>query len=259
MRVIATTSQSKSAIAPEFKEFLQESGFDFVPRRRKGLKALADEYNAQGVVVWQAEGPVLYIDDAKFFFHPSMAKNRIALFRKSGFIDPLARACSMRENSSFLDCTLGLGADAVVASYFSPVGRIVGLESSAPAAYVVKWGMKLYKSRMPWLDNAIKKIEVINCDHHSYLQQMQDDSFDIVYFDPMFRRPLLKSQAIAPLRLLANREPLEKKTIIEACRVARQRVVLKELVSSQEFKRLGFEKLVGNPHNKIAFGIIETR
>jgi len=257
MHIIATTTQSKTELENDFKKFLQESKFEFVPRKRRSLKTLIDEHNAQGIVVWQEEGPVLFIDNVKFFFHPSMAKNRIALFRKSGFIDPLVKACNIKENSNFLDCTLGLGADAVVVSYFSPGGRIVGLESSTPIAYVVKWGMKLYDSGMPWLDSAVKRIEVINCDHYSYLRQMQDDSFDIVYFDPMFRKPLLKSQAIAPLRLLANPAPLEKETITEACRVARRCVVLKELKFGQEFERLGFKKLVGNPRNKIVFGVIE--
>ncbi|MEN6349246.1 MAG: class I SAM-dependent methyltransferase [Syntrophomonas sp.] len=259
MNVIATNSQSASSITADFQEFLRESGIEFVPRQRKSLEALAAEHSARGVIVWLIEGPVLnIINEEKFFFHPSMAKNRIASFRKFGTVDPLIKACDLKENDSFLDCTLGLGADSIVASYFSRGGRVVGLESSFIIAWVVKWGMKLYCSQMDWLNTAIKGIEVVAADHSSYLKELDDNSFDIVYFDPMFRQPLLKSQAIAPLRLMADHRELRKESIIEACRVARKKVVVKEMVSSPEFERLGLRLAPHSPHNKIAFGVIET-
>ncbi len=258
MHIIATTSLSTSTVNEDFKEFLQESMIEFVPRRGKSLQVLTRDNNAEGVIVWKTEGPVLYTGNEKFFFHPSMAKNRITSFRKFGNIDPLIRACDLQKDYSFLDCTLGLGADAIVASYFLPGGSIVGVEVSTPIAYVIKWGMKLYNSKMPWLNKAIQMIKVENCDHRTYLQQMEDNSFDIVYFDPMFRKPLMKSQAISPLRLVANHNPLEKDIIEEACRVAKKRVVMKEMVSSLEFERLGFTKLVSSPNNKIGMGVIEV-
>lgn len=258
MVIIATTSQSAGDIDQDFAKFLEDSGFPFVPRNKKSLNYLMKENNAQGIVVWLPEGPVLYCGQEKFFFHPSMAKNRLASFRKFSIPDPMAKACALEENNSFLDCTLGLGADAIVASYFCPSGKVTGLESSTAIANITKWGIKLYNSQISWLNVAIKRIAVINCDHEKYLAQLQDNSYDIVYFDPMFRRPVLKSQAIAPLRLLANPAPLEKKVIDEACRVARKRVVVKEMHSGSEFSRLGIEKIIGSRHNKIGFGIIEV-
>jgi 16S rRNA G966 N2-methylase RsmD len=87
---------------------------------------------------------------------------------------------------------------------------------------------------------------------------MADNAFDIVFFDPMFRKPLLKSQAISPLRLLANNDPLEKSIIEEACRVAKRRVVMKEMVSSLEFERLGFTKILRSSYNKIGMGVLEV-
>lgn len=259
MNIIATNSQSAAHISPDFSEFLQESGITFVPRRRKSLETLAAENRAGGVIVWLADGPVLNIvNQEKFFFHPSMAKNRIASFRKFGTVDPLVWACDLKEKDSFLDCTLGLGADAIVAAYFSKGGKVVGLESSFPIAQVVKWGMKLYHSQMNWLNDAIKRIEVVNADHIQYLEEFDDNSFDIVYFDPMFRSPLLQSQAIAPLRLMADHRELQKNSIAEACRVARKRVVVKEMVYSSEFERLGLKMMSHSPHNKIAFGIVEV-
>ena len=88
--------------------------------------------------------------------------------------------------------------------------------------------MQLYQSEMLWLQEAIKRIKVINCEHQSYLKQLEDKSFDVVYFDPMFRDPLLKSRALSPLKEVANHQPLELETIQQACRCARKRVVIKK-------------------------------
>lgn len=258
MKVIATTTQSNASISEDFARFIQESGFTFVPRQRKSIELLASEEGASGVVVWQPEGPVLHTGGEVFFFHPSMAKNRIALYRKFKQNDNLIKACQLEPGGSFLDCTLGLGADAIVASYFSAGGKIVGLESSKAIAMIVKWGMRLYNSSMNWLNDAIRNIEVVNIYHYDYLKSLPDNSFDIVYFDPMFRKPILASQAIAPLRQMANHQELSNESINEATRIARKRVVVKEMTNSPEFERLGLKKLEFSPHNKISYGVIYT-
>ncbi len=256
MNFIVTTTQSVDNREANLEEFLQESGFQFVPRQRKGLVLLAEENQAEGIIVWEKQGPVLYVENKKFFFHPSMAKNRIAFYRKMQTPDLLIKACQLKAGDSFLDCTLGLGADSIVASYFSGTGRITALEHQTAVAHVIRWGMKLYQSRMPWLEEAIKRIEVINQDHGDYLAAQTDHAYDIVYFDPMFQKPLLDSQAISPLRKLADHDSLKPETIKAACRVARKRVVMKDLSSGQELERLGFTKIDGSKHNRLAYGII---
>jgi tRNA1(Val) A37 N6-methylase TrmN6 len=188
-----------------------------------------------------------------------MAKVRIAEYRKKGREDLLIQACQLNKGDSFLDCTLGMGADSIVASYFSETGKITGLEYQSEIAHVISWGMKLYQGNMHWLNQAINRVEVINSDHKKFLRQQGDQSYDIVYFDPMFTKPLLRSQPISPLRKLANHDALDKSTIKEACRVARKRVVLKTLLAGVEIERLGFQKLRGSKHNPIAYGIIITK
>ncbi len=258
MNFVVTTTQSVNDRQPLLDVFLQESGFPFVARQRKSLEILTEENQVDGVIVWEKQGPVLYIENEKFFFHPNMAKNRIVFYRKRNTPDLMIRACNLEQGDSFLDCTLGLGADSVVASYFSATGRITGLEHQTAVAYIIRWGMKLYESRMPWLESAIKRIEVINQNHKDYLSAQPDKSYDLVYFDPMFQKPILSSLPIAPLRKLADHDPLEEGTIKEACRVARKRVVMKELSAGNELERLGFTKIVGSKHNKLAYGVINV-
>ncbi|MDD3852769.1 MAG: class I SAM-dependent methyltransferase [Syntrophomonadaceae bacterium] len=256
MKIIATTSLS-DYIDDNFYAFLAESGLQYIPRQNRSLPLLQSEYQSEGIVVWYKGGPVLFIGEQKFFFHPNMAKNRISLYRKSGITDPLVTACEIKPGDRFLDCTLGLGADSIVAAYFTQGSRVTGLESSPIMAAIVEWGMKLYQHESPWLINAIQQIEVVKCDHYSYLSNLGDKFYDIVYFDPMFRKPLLKSQALSPLRILANHEPVTQESLQQACRVARKRVVIKEQTSSGEFERLGIKKIVGSSNNKINFGIID--
>lgn len=259
MRIIVTATQADREPDEILNSFLAEAGLTYVARNRKALSLLCHENEADAVIVWKTEGPVLYsgADMEEFFFHPSMAKNRLSALRKMGLPDPFIDACALNSGQSFLDCTMGRGADSIVASHICGPGRVLGLESVFPVALVMKWGMRLYKSRMPWLDQAVHGIWVEYADHNDFLGQAGDDSYDVVYFDPMFRHPRHKSQAISPLRQLADHRPLEIAAIKEACRVARRRVVLKETFSSGEFERLGFQKVLGSHHNPINYGVIE--
>jgi len=97
---------------------------------------------------------------------------------------------------------------------------------------------------------------VINADHNQFLAQQASNSFDVVYFDPMFRQPLMSSQPLSPLRNLADPRPLSLDTIEEACRVARTRVVVKERSDGEEFRRLGIETILSTAGHKLAYGVI---
>lgn len=99
-------------------------------------------------------------------------------------------------------------------------------------------------------------IQMKNENHRSYLSSLPKKSVDIVYFDPMFRKPIHESSAIASLRTFANNHALELDVVEEAKRVARKSVVLKEHKESGEFERLGFERRHMNT-SKIAYGVIK--
>ncbi len=256
MKIVATTTQSRPEPDCLFRYFLKDSGFDYIPRKGRGLKTIQHDSQADAVVVWQDSGPVMYIGDNKFFFHPSMAKVRLSAYRKKGQLDPLIEAAGVNPGDSILDCTLGLGADSIVLAYFCK-GPVVALESSPAIAYTVKWGMRLYKSPLLWLSEAIQRVNVLAADHLCHLASLPDDCYDLVYFDPMFRRPLLKSETLSPVRLLGDLQPLSEEAVREACRVAKKRVLIKERAGSPEFERLGCHRTVGSIHNSIHFGIID--
>lgn len=185
-----------------------------------------------------------------------MGKNRVSRLRK-GQSDPMVDAMGLQEGMEVLDCTLGLGADALVISFVvGREGRIMGVESSPLTTAIVRWGIKKYSKGPVWLKEALDRIEMTCADHLDLLKTQPDKSFDIVYFDPMFRHPIGTSQPISPLRRLANHQPLSLEALAEAVRVSRKRVVVKERRDSAEFERLGFKHLVIGKHSEIAYGII---
>uniref|UniRef100_UPI0025D0B145 class I SAM-dependent methyltransferase n=1 Tax=Selenomonas sp. F0473 TaxID=999423 RepID=UPI0025D0B145 len=103
---------------------------------------------------------------------------------------------------------------------------------------------------------AMRRIAVHAADALTYLREQPDGSFDVVYFDPMFRRPLHESAGMNALRASADMRALTPETVAAACRVARRRVVMKERRGSGEFERLGFSEVVGGRYSRVAYGVM---
>jgi hypothetical protein len=191
----------------------------------------------------------------QFVFHPNMSALRIKQLEK-GEPDSMVCVSGMKAGDYVLDCTLGMGADAIVASYVvGPSGKVVALESEPVIAAIVKHGLKTHETKRKALDQAMRAIEVVKVDYRSYLKQCEDHSFDIVMFDPMFRETVKASAAMQQLKPLANPAPLDEGSVREALRVARKAVILKERPKSGEFERLGFS--IAKASSNYAWGIIQ--
>ncbi len=235
-------------------------GVPLVPRRGLSIPALINKYKISGVLVVSNRRVSFFCNGEELFWHPSMAKLRIKEI-KAGKTDWMIEAMGLQPGGWVLDCTLGLGTDAIVASFVvGNQGRVVGVESSPVLAVLVQHGLKTYRDHVSReLLAAMARIEVVCADHLSYLKNLASESFDVVYFDPMFRKPLQKSKAIGPVRLVANPAPLSIQAVEEAIRVARRRVVMKETRDSGEFARLGFTRVLGGKYSPVAYGIIEKK
>ncbi|WP_176764719.1 class I SAM-dependent methyltransferase [Natribacillus halophilus] len=197
---------------------------------------------------------MLYTADSEqpFFFHPSMAKIRVQRML-SGEVDPLVSIAQLRPGDDFLDLTLGLGADSIVASHaVAPAGNVVGVEKNPFIAEVVAQGLKHWDEDVPGLNEAMRSIMVVQQDHLAYLRALKDRSFDTVYVDPMFREARVHSAHLTPLRFWAEDEKVTKDVLKEAKRVARRAVVLKAERGSQIFTRLGFPEI--KKHRSVSYG-----
>lgn len=258
---IVTTALSES---PEFISrallISQELNFPFVRRNNKGIKKLAEEYGVTGVIVVAGKRISFHMENGEFFFHPGMAKLRIKEMLH-GKTDQMVKSMNICPGDAILDCTLGLGSDALVASFAAgPEGSVTGLESSPVIELLVREGLAgLQDAEEMEMTLAAERITTVNAHHFDFLRQAPDNAYDTVYFDPMFRLGIKGSSAMNAMRPLADQTPLCGLVLQEALRVCRKRVVVKEKKGSAEFQRLGISKAGGGRYSPVAFGIIIKR
>lgn len=231
----------------------------FVERRQSSIQRLQRQYGEQDHVVVTTEGARYFpLGSAHpFFFHPSTAQVRLKRLLQDE-PDALIVSTGVQPGDVVIDCTAGLGSESILLSYGSGVaGRVTALESEPMVALLVEEGLKTYCSGLQVIDDAMRRIKVHCADHLDYLRQLADDSADIVYFDPMFRKTIDETSSIVPLKAIANYGELRQEAVAQACRVARRRVVLKENRDGQEFERLGF-RMTYRQNTKIAYGVIDV-
>lgn len=251
---IRKPNQAQEAFAEEISLKL---GGQFVRREDFSFDTLKKLHGAKNILLVKKSSLGIITSDGELFFHPNTAHLRIKNLR-GGAGDRLIDALKISEGAKVLDCTLGLGSDAIVESFIAgAAGKVVALEINPLIAEVVSYGLKNFSDDSPHILQAMRRVKVINADCGEFLKTCADNSFDVVYFDPMFRRPIQKSSGLNPIRPLADNRPLTKEIILEACRVAKFRVVMKEHNGGLEFERLGFKLAEGGKYSSVAFGVID--
>ena len=255
---IVTTTRKPDAAQEFFAEKISSKlGSKFVKREDFSFDALKKIHAAENILLVKKNSLSVVTSDGELFFHPNTAHLRIKNLR-SGDGDRLIDALKISAGSKVLDCTLGLGSDAVVESFVvGGAGKVVALEINPLIFEIVSYGLKNFSDDSPHILDSMRRIEVFNVESEKFLKTCADNSFDAVYFDPMFRRPIQKSSGLNAIRPLADTRPLTEKIIREAVRVAKFRVVMKEHSGSAEFERLGFEIVGGGKYSSVAFGVID--
>lgn len=256
---IATTGyKSRPADCLLAQQTAEKLGIPYVRRGHISYEDLRAQYDATFLLVVKKGGLRLETSDGELFFHPNMAHVRVRELGR-GQKDHMAEAMGIREGDAVLDCTLGLGADAIVASFIAGErGKVTALEKSPLIYEIVRHGLSHFLAGNYDLHAAMRRIEAKQANYEEFLCRLPDDSYDVVYFDPMFRHPLKDSVQLAPLRLLAEPAPVSLAAVAEARRVARRRVVLKENSRSLEFARLGFSRIVGGKYSPVHYGVLNA-
>ena len=242
--------------------FAAQIGSMYTSRENLSLQALQKKHKTTEIVVMEHGQPAVYQKDTKLFFHLGMSELRMLQLSRTG-VDPLVEALGLLPGMSVLDCTLGLAADALIAAYaVGPAGRVLGLEAVPVIAAMTGWGLqKLVDGEMEARNqtvDAASRIHVLNADHRQMLQLLPTQSFDIVYFDPMFRQAKQASAGIRSLRDFADNQALTAESLNQALRVARLRVVFKEASGSKEFSRLKAARRGGGRYSSVQYGIIDV-
>ncbi|MFD0682487.1 MULTISPECIES: class I SAM-dependent methyltransferase [unclassified Paenibacillus] len=265
MQLLITTSYEPQAEQLELAAHLSkqvrgltgiQEDIRVVSRRQFSIAQLRKRYGAQDVLLVSRERIEYYQDQQPLlFFHPSTAAIRVKRLI-NGEPDSLMQLSGLEPGDRVLDCTAGLGSDAIVYSFaLAGNGQVTALESRPLPYLLLNQGLRAYHSDIPGMNEAMRSIQVTQIDHYDFLKQQSDKSFDVIYFDPMFRRPIEESNSISAIRELADPRAITEATITEATRVARRSVILKEHRESKEFARLGFTE-VHRSTTRIAYGVI---
>ncbi len=227
---VTVSSSSSSAHRVRAKELAKLWGLPYSERARNA--PLPED--AEALLVLGGDGWTLRHAEGVLRFTPGMAQLRIKRIDQGFEEDMLIRVGELRAGDHVLDCTMGLGSDALVcARVVGPNGRVVALEKS-----IALHALATDALRRPW-GEGFAQIEVRHADSAQVLPTLPPKSFDIVLFDPMFGRPNKSSQAFDMLRHFADPSELTAQMLSDARKVARRWVVVKGSRYSKDFKKLG--------------------
>ncbi|RSL32781.1 hypothetical protein D7Z54_13625 [Salibacterium salarium] len=240
--MILTTAKSSSYEEMEEANRLADKwNIRFEPRKKRSLNKWMYETNESIYVIGNKQDKLYHPDATQpFMFHPSMAWIRFQRLQQ-GDSDPMIAAMQLHVGMSCLDATMGLGSDSILMSAVAgKQGKVAAIESHPYIAHLVRKGLNHWEEDDEAFNKAMRRIDVRTGEHLDLLHKLPDNSYDIIYFDPMFEQPVLNSVHLGPLRKFAVNESLKKEAIQEAIRVAKNRVVVKCSTLYEDLALFGF-------------------
>lgn len=210
----------------------------YCERGKNTLKSLTSRYNVQAGVICEKNKIRLVHNGKNFEFHPNMALLRIETLKESKK-DRFIEIAKIKPGDRVLDCTCGLASDAIVAAYITgESGLVTALETSPVLYQIVKCGLKNYFHKKGDINSAMRRVNIINSDYNQYLKQQETNSYDIVYFDPMFENTRNRAQGLDIVRNLACYSLPDLNILNEAKRVARKHVIIKDTAPGLYLRKL---------------------
>ena len=248
-----------SSYIRQAQEWARDLGIAYFRRpQNRRLEEYLQEHQLEAAIVATSKGPKIFYRENSFAYHPGMAVLRLQQLQK-GERDHMLEALGVQTGSRVLDCTLGLASDAAIASYaVGTTGRVVGLEASPLLHFVVQYGLQHFEAVDAELTRALRRIDSVQATAEEYLEKLcatkNDAAFDVIYFDPMFRRPVKGSIAMDAMRPLTFEKPLEQRVVDLAVALA-PRVVIKER-NIDLLKSYGCQEILGGRYAKVKYGVI---
>lgn len=256
-RFIVTEGRTGGELVAQAQKWAEQLDAVYMPRSHsKSLDVILEELQLEAILIATRQGPRLYSRAGEFAYHPGMAVLRLQQLKR-GERDHFVNALALQPGMRVLDGTLGLASDAAIASYIvGEQGVVVGTEASSLLHFVVSNGLKTYEAEDSDLTDALRRIRTVQCSSEEYLRQCVESNtcFDVIYFDPMFRRPVAGSVSMDALRPLAYEHPLSITAVELALQLA-PRIVIKER-NEYILKEYGCQEFVGGKYSKVKFGII---
>lgn len=181
-------------------------------------------------------------------WHPGLLHTR----REAGWTHPLVRALGLRIGDRVLDTTLGLGTDAAFLAGLT--GRaVVGIERVPAVGLLTAEGLRA----------AGHAVHVIVAEAATVLRGLPDACFDAIQIDPMFPPGTGTTASLDLLRAVSGPAPVappdldELRWLVdEARRVARRRVVIRDVAEGPLLERLGPDEVVWpRKRRRVRYGV----
>ena len=187
-------------------------------------------------------------DGSELVFHPDTAMLRIKSSHDA-LIDLLGK-----EPLQILDSTMGLASDSIVMAYAGHT--VTAVESHPIIHFIISEGLQHYQSDSEVLNKAMRSIHTVCAKNLAYLKTLPDNSYDVIYCDPMFSERITESKNLDGLRQYANDTAFSEEFLREAKRVARKKIIIKAHFRDKVFEIYGFKQFV-RPNQKFHYGVIE--
>ncbi|MGE7132009.1 class I SAM-dependent methyltransferase [Lysinibacillus xylanilyticus] len=258
VKTIVTTAGRPDDLSLALASFAcKQLDASFEPRKKRSVRKISQELHAHVIVAGKNRFEYYAFGaNEPFFFHPNSAAFRLKRVAR-GEAEPFLEAAQLEKGDSVLDCTLGLAADAMLAAYtVGEADRVVGLEANPNVAFIVGQGMQSYDTTELPLTACMRHIKVVQAEAVSYLKTLPDNTFDIVYMDPMFEEIIEEANNFEALRLAGEHMTLTNEWVSEAKRVAKKRVVLKAHFRSEWFAKYQFTQLTRTTA-KFHYGVLD--
>ncbi|WP_342387278.1 class I SAM-dependent methyltransferase [Salinicoccus bachuensis] len=242
--IVTTGGRTDQQTIMHARSLSEKYNFPYINRSKQSICKLKERYQ-QDIITVSRKGIAIHplTQEEPLTFHPNMAMVR-AKRMLNGETDPFIETAGIAPGMSVLDCTMGLAADSIIASLATGrEGRVTALEADPLLHLLAAEVLQAFTTPNQKINEAMDRIETINAEHHEFLESQTDDSYDIIYFDPMFSEIIDNANAIRNIHHQTRQSGLRPETITEARRVARRRVVLKDHWKSPKFMELGFIQL----------------
>ncbi len=244
--IVSTSAKTIPEQITYAKELARQLSLSYVERKKQSIEKLLGQ--TEGVLLVYKEKLVFVQADGRTFsFHPDTAMLRIKA-PHDALLDLIGKP-----NKRILDCTMGLASDSLVMA--SAGNQVTAVEESPLIHLIVSQGLAALATSDSPLALAAQSIETVCGDSLAFLEHQADDSFDIVYFDPMFSETIQESKNLDSLSALANPSRLTEKMLSQAKRVAKEAIVIKAHFRDTVFEEFDFERQV-RPNQKFHYGIV---
>lgn len=186
---VTTAGRTNQQMIQKAAETAAILDIEYIPRKKRSIQSLQIEADSECIVVGKERLELFAKGESQpFFFHPNSAMFRIKRLMNQEH-DPFADASRLSKGMSFLDCTLGLASDSIVASCLvGETGKVIGIEGQPFLAFLVKTGLRTWDSGLSAMNEAMKRVQVIHENALQFLQSLPNESFDWSILIPCLKK-----------------------------------------------------------------------